>query len=141
MIINLKESLILRNHLILRKYMIRSIRTFCEIMFFSWLIYGNFIYFSENNTNCSSNIFLYLLMTMTILLGFVHLAFYFLMIMSSLFIRLRIWMNEENKKRGTSRILQSLKKLNFTDKSKIGKNAECSICWNSFEDNNNITKL
>lgn len=111
-----------------------------EIFICSWLIYGNFIYYSPDNNCSEDSSFLGYLMFIVLITGY-FLLMYYLTITVLLLVFLIVRCRQKHKKSvGSVKILRNLVKTKYS--SLVFKtDEECIICWTPYTDSDDVIKL
>ena len=136
----------------------RRVKTYLAYMFelliLSWQVYGNFIYYEwrgatdDNDTlfqKCmdEKNNGFEFSMFMLLILGYSTLLLYILVLSFVIYMYCRRHRVRANRESTTSRILRSISRVTFKEEvfGAISDQNECVICLNSYQENENITKL
>lgn len=110
-----------------------------ESFHFSWLVYGNFLYFSSGKT-CNENLMLSYMMLAILILGYFHMMLYLFIIVVVLVFLYKRYQEKAKKQMGSVVILRSLPKTKFSQ-ALFKSDEECIICWNDYNESDDVTRL
>lgn len=124
-----------------KSYVKWTVKTLKELTLISILIYGNVIFYSKDAKSCKKKDPQgYWLMQFILILGYFYFLLVFIMLLIvflSIGLTIQNRLQRRRNKYKYRKILKKLKKIRYSPFTPE-LNQECSICWNDFEETDEI---
>lgn len=144
---HLRDSPLYQARPLLRKVIRTTLFVGAEALVLTWLIYGNFLYYSSDSKSCAdqSALMTYLMLAILII-GYFHFLVYIgvcLVVLAVYSVRMR---RHRQKLLASVLILRGLVKTKFSQirdnvTEEASQEQECIICWCQYKESDEIVKL